>query len=97
MDGTVAPHRAILDILDIMNEASRPATPHLVVDEVRAMGLCVPVCLCMIALLWLEDRMLARLHTFGKARAALSGASLFYMPVNFSGPPSVHLFFHEPL
>jgi hypothetical protein len=31
----------------------------------------------MIAPLWLEDRMLARLYTFSAIRAARSGASLF--------------------
>ena len=49
------------------------------------MGLCGPVCLCMIALLWLEDCMLIRLHAFGKACVALSGVSLFSSQYEFFG------------
>jgi len=70
MDGTIAQHCAKLDVLDTIR-SSRRAIPHLVVDEVRAIGLCGPGGRCMITLLWLEDRVLASLHTLGKARVAL--------------------------
>ena len=64
--------------------SSPRATPHLVVDEVQAMGLCGLGGRCMIALLYLEDQMLARLYTSGKARAAQNGASLFSCQYEFS-------------
>jgi hypothetical protein len=82
MDGTIAQHCAKLDVLDTIR-SSRRAIPHLVVDEVRAIGLCGPGGRCMITLLWLEDRVLASLHTLGKARVALRGTSLFSCQYEF--------------
>ncbi|KAI9507148.1 pyridoxal phosphate-dependent transferase [Russula earlei] len=72
MDGTVAP---LLAILDAMQEAFPAGNAHLVVDEAHATGIYGPGGRGMVALLGLEDRVLARLHTFGKALAA-SGAVL---------------------
>ena len=73
MDGTVAPLRAVLDV---MNEVFPAGNAHLVVDEAHATGLYGPGGRGMVALLGLEDRVLARLHTFGKALAASGGACL---------------------
>ncbi|KAI0290341.1 pyridoxal phosphate-dependent transferase [Russula brevipes] len=72
MDGTVAPLRAILDAMDQVFPAGNA---HLVVDEAHATGIYGPGGRGIVALLGLEDRVLARLHTFGKALAA-SGAVL---------------------
>ena len=71
MDGTVAPLRAVLDVMD---EVFPAGNAHLVVDEAHATGLYGPGGRGMVALLGLEDRVLARLHTFGKALAASGGA-----------------------
>jgi 8-amino-7-oxononanoate synthase len=71
MDGTVSPLRAILDTMD---EVFPAGNAHLVVDEAHATGLYGPGGRGMVALLGLEDRVLARLHTFGKALAASGGA-----------------------
>ena len=71
MDGTVAPLRAMLDV---MGEVFPAGNAHLVVDEAHATGLYGPGGRGMVALLGLEDRVLARLHTFGKALAASGGA-----------------------
>jgi 8-amino-7-oxononanoate synthase len=78
MDGTVAPLRAILDGMD---EVFPAGNVHLVVDEAHATGLYGPGGRGMVALLGLEDRVLARLHTFGKALAASGGACPLYMPI----------------
>ena len=79
MDGTVAPLRAILDTMD---EVFPAANAHLIVDEAHATGLYWPGGCGMVALLRLEDRVLARLHAFGKALAASGGACLsLYMPI----------------
>jgi 8-amino-7-oxononanoate synthase len=76
MDGTVAPLRAILDTMD---EVFPAGNAHLVVDEAHATGLYGPGGRGIVALLGLEDRVLARLHTFGKALAASGGAFLLYI------------------
>jgi len=72
MDGTVAPLRAILDA---MKDVFPAGNAYLVVDEAHATGLYGPGGRGMVAQLGLEDCVLARLHTFGKALAA-SGAVL---------------------
>ncbi|KAH9959474.1 PLP-dependent transferase [Russula dissimulans] len=72
MDGTAAPLRPILDAMD---EAFPAGNAHLIVDEAHATGIYGPGGRGMVALLGLEDRVLVRLHTFGKALAA-SGAVL---------------------
>jgi len=70
MDGTVAPLRAMLGVMD---EVFPAGNAHLVVDEAHATGIYGPGGRGMVALLGLEDRVLARLHTFGKALAASGG------------------------
>jgi 8-amino-7-oxononanoate synthase len=73
MDGTVAPLRAILDT---MKDVFLTGNAYLVVDEAHATGLYGPGGRGMVAQLGLEDCVLARLHTFGKALAASGGAYL---------------------
>ena len=70
MDGTIAPLR---EMLDAMNEVFPAGNSHMVVDEAHATGIYGPGGRGMVALLGLEDRVLARLHTFGKALAASGG------------------------
>ena len=70
MDGTVAPLR---EMLGVMDEVFPARNAHLVVDEAHATGIYGPGGRGMVALLGLEDRVLARLHTFGKALAASGG------------------------
>jgi 8-amino-7-oxononanoate synthase len=72
MDGSVAPLRAMLDVMD---EVFPARNAHLVVDEAHATGIYGPSGRGMVAQLGLEDRVLARLHTFGKALAASGGTS----------------------
>jgi 8-amino-7-oxononanoate synthase len=74
MDGTVAPLRSILDT---MKEVFPAGNAYLVVDEAHATGLYGPGGRGMVAQLGLEDRVLVRLHTFGKALAASGGACLY--------------------
>jgi 8-amino-7-oxononanoate synthase len=71
MDGTVAP---LCPMLDAMDEVFPAGNAHMFVDEAHATGLYGPGGRGMVALLRLEDRVLARLHTFGKALAASGGA-----------------------
>lgn len=73
MDGTFAPLKEIADLLD---EVFPLKNGYLVVDEAHATGIYGPQGRGCVALLGLEDRVLARLHTFGKALAATGGASL---------------------
>jgi len=71
MDGTVAPLRAILDAMDQVFPAGNV---HLVVYEAQRDGDIWPGGRGIVALLRLEDRVLAWLHAFGKALAASGGA-----------------------
>jgi 8-amino-7-oxononanoate synthase len=73
MDGSVAPLREMLDTID---EVFPAGNAHMVVDEAHATGLFGPGGRGFVALLGVEDRVLARLHTFGKALAASGGACL---------------------
>ena len=74
MDGSVAPLCAMLDTMDAVFPAGNA---HMVVDEAHATGLYGPGGRGLVALLGVEKRVLARLHTFGKALAASGGA---YIP-----------------
>ncbi|KAH9979899.1 pyridoxal phosphate-dependent transferase [Lactifluus volemus] len=71
MDGTVSPLR---EMLDIMDEVFPAGNAHMFVDEAHATGIYGPGGRGIVALLGLEDRVTARLHTFGKALAASGGA-----------------------
>jgi 8-amino-7-oxononanoate synthase len=70
MDGTVAP------LAEIVRAAEEifPGNAHVVVDEAHATGVYGPQGRGLVAMLGLEDRVFARLHTFGKALAATGGA-----------------------
>jgi 8-amino-7-oxononanoate synthase len=74
MDGSVAPLCAMLDTMDAVFPAGNA---HMVVDEAHATGLYGPRGRGLVALLGVEDRVLVRLHTFGKALAASGGAYIF--------------------
>lgn len=71
MDGTFAPLREMVAILE---ELFPKGNGYLVVDEAHSTGIYGPQGRGRVALLGLEDKVLARLHTFGKALAATGGA-----------------------
>jgi 8-amino-7-oxononanoate synthase len=75
MDGTFAPLRGIVDLLD---ELFPLRNAYLVVDEAHSTGIHGPQGRGCVALLGLEDRVFARLHTFGKALAATGGLSAMF-------------------
>ncbi|KAI0346254.1 PLP-dependent transferase [Trametopsis cervina] len=70
MDGTIAPLTQIVEMLETLFPRGNG---YLVVDEAHATGIYGPQGKGLVALLGLERRVLARLHTFGKALAG-SGA-----------------------
>jgi 8-amino-7-oxononanoate synthase len=76
MNGTIAPLREMLDTID---EVFPAGNVHMIVDEAHATGLYGPGGRGIVALLGLEDRVFARLHTFVKALAA-SGGECSYLP-----------------
>jgi 8-amino-7-oxononanoate synthase len=57
-----------------MDEIFPERNAHLVVNEAHATGIYGPGGRGMVAQLAPEDRIFARLHTFGKALAASGGA-----------------------
>ncbi|KAF8151049.1 PLP-dependent transferase [Crassisporium funariophilum] len=73
MDGTFAPLREIADLLD---EVFPLKNAYLVVDEAHSTGIYGSQGRGRVALLGLEGRVLARLHTFGKALAATGAVIL---------------------
>lgn len=70
MDGTIAPLTQIVELLESLFPRGNG---HLVVDEAHATGVYGPQGRGMVAKLGLERRVLARLHTFGKALAGSGG------------------------
>ncbi|TCD63948.1 hypothetical protein EIP91_004758 [Steccherinum ochraceum] len=70
MDGTLAP---LLQIVEMMETLFPQGNGYVVVDEAHSTGVYGPQGKGLVALLGLEQRVFARLHTFGKALAG-SGA-----------------------
>lgn len=70
MDGTFAP---LTEIVELLEEYFPKGNGHLVVDEAHSTGIYGPQGRGRVALLGLEHKVLARLHTFGKALAATGG------------------------
>ena len=71
MDGDIAPMAEICDLID---ELLPCKNGHLVVDEAHATGIYGRNGRGLVAFFGLEDRVTARLHTFGKALASSGGA-----------------------
>lgn len=75
MDGTLAP---LGEIVEILEELFPRGNAHLVVDEAHATGVYGPEGRGLVCALGLEERVFARLHTFGKALAATGGTSFHH-------------------
>lgn len=71
MDGTFAP---LKEMVGVIEEIFPSGNAYLIVDEAHSTGIYGPEGRGRVAMLGLEDRVLARLHTFGKALAASGGA-----------------------
>ena len=74
MDGDVAPLQEIVQLIENLLPLGNG---HLIVDEAHASGVYGPDGRGLVAMLGLEDRVLARLHTFGKALATSGGGFVF--------------------
>ncbi|KAK0497232.1 pyridoxal phosphate-dependent transferase [Armillaria luteobubalina] len=77
MDGTFAP---LQEFVEILEEVFPHGNGYLVVDEAHSTGIYGPQGRGRVAMLGLESRVFARLHTFGKALAA-TGAVLLTTPL----------------
>ncbi|KAJ6501887.1 pyridoxal phosphate-dependent transferase [Mycena sanguinolenta] len=73
MDGTFSP---LTEIVHTLDEYFPQRNGYLVVDEAHSTGIYGPQGRGRVAQLGLEDKVLARLHTFGKALAATGGKSV---------------------
>ena len=73
MDGTLAP---LPEIVDAIEEILPCGNGYLVVDEAHSTGIYGPQGRGLVAAYGLEDKVFARLHTFGKALAATGGTSV---------------------
>lgn len=82
MDGTFSP---LMEIINLVEELFPKGNGYIVVDEAHSTGIYGPQGRGIVALLGLENRVLARLHTFGKALAGSGGA---YPPLEIC--PSTH-------
>lgn len=74
MDGTIAP---LMQIVEMLETLFPKGNGYLVVDEAHATGIYGPQGKGLVAMLGLERRVLARLHTFGKALAGSGGTTPF--------------------
>ena len=70
MDGDISP---MTEMCDIVDELLPKGNGHVVVDEAHATGVYGPNGRGLVAHFGLEDRVTARLHTFGKALASSGG------------------------
>lgn len=70
MDGDIAPIREFVDVVDSLLPRGNG---HFVVDEAHATGVFGPNGAGIVQELGLQDRMLIRVHTFGKALASHGG------------------------
>ncbi|KAJ7648068.1 pyridoxal phosphate-dependent transferase [Roridomyces roridus] len=77
MDGSIAPLQLMSNTLE---EEVPKGNGHLVVDEAHATGVYGPQGRGIVAMCGLEDKCLARLHTFGKALSS-TGAVLLSNPL----------------
>lgn len=73
MDGTFAPLREIVELLDTLFPCGNG---YLIVDEAHATGLYGPKGRGLVSQWGIEDKVLVRLHTFGKALASSGGACM---------------------
>ena len=73
MEGDLAP---LQEIVQLLSSTFPDKTGHLVVDEAHATGIYGPEGRGRVSELGLEDRVLVRLHTFGKALACNGAAIL---------------------
>lgn len=72
MDGDVAP---LKEIVEIVHELLPRGNGHLIVDEAHSNGVIGPNGRGLVSQLGLEDQVLVRLHTFGKALACNGGTT----------------------
>jgi 8-amino-7-oxononanoate synthase len=70
MDGTIAP---LPEMVDALEELFPCGNAYLIVDEAHATGIYGPQGRGLVAHFGLENRVFARLHTFGKALAGSGG------------------------
>lgn len=77
MDGTFAP---LQEFVEMLEEVFPRGNGYLVVDEAHSTGIYGPQGRGRVAMMGLENRVFARLHTFGKALAA-TGAVLLTTPL----------------
>ncbi|KAF2645358.1 PLP-dependent transferase [Massarina eburnea CBS 473.64] len=77
MDGDLAPLRSIVETVE---QTLPEGTGYIVVDEAHATGVLGPQGRGLVSQLGLEDRIFARLHTFGKALAC-NGAIVLGSPL----------------
>ena len=72
MDGNLAP---LVDIVEAVEELLPRGNGYIIVDEAHSTGVYGPQGRGLVAAYGLEDRVFARLHTFGKALAGTGGMS----------------------
>ncbi|KAI4665812.1 uncharacterized protein J4E78_003277 [Alternaria triticimaculans] len=77
MDGDVCP---LKEMVEVVEEVLGPERGYIVMDEAHSTGVLGPEGRGLVCELGLEQRIFARLHTFGKAVAANGGTSYFFLP-----------------
>jgi 8-amino-7-oxononanoate synthase len=70
MDGDIAP---LADIVKLKEELFPAGNGHIIIDEAHGTGVLGPLGRGLVCELGLEDKVFARLHTFGKSLACTGG------------------------
>jgi 8-amino-7-oxononanoate synthase len=82
MDGTICP---LVEMVQLVEHMFPKGNAYFVVDEAHTTGVYGPLGRGLVSLLGLEDRVFAKLHTFGKALASTGGNYPSYPCVSY--PP----------
>ena len=80
MDGTFSP---LKEIVELVEELFPLGNGYIVVDEAHTTGIYGPQGKGMVTMLGLENRVLARLHTFGKALGSSGGQFHFALKTQY--------------
>ena len=80
MDGTFSP---LKEIVELVEELFPEGNGYIIVDEAHTTGIYGPQGRGIVTMLGLQNRVLARLHTFGKALGSSGGLFYFAFKRNF--------------
>jgi 8-amino-7-oxononanoate synthase len=93
MDGTICP---LAEMVQLVENMFPKGNTYFVVDEAHTTGIYGPLGRGLVSLLGLENRVFARLHTFGKALASTGGMTFYSAGFRLSPANRIVFFCSQP-